>query len=162
MNKDSLSFKNIFKSQTKLAAYIIICTTIVVLSASYALFFQVDSNTNNQVVEAGDLTFTYSNNSVINNTTCFEPMNLDEANLYANNCSYQLSIRNTGTLIADYNLFLVPKSDNTADLSNLKIIIRENGTPVTGYPKGLVSGSGDSTHVGTTSAFLLLPTIISA
>ena len=154
MNKDSLSFKSIFQRQTKLAAYIIICTTIVVLSASYALFFQVDSNSNNQVVEAGDLTFVYSNNNIINNSLCFEPMDLDEANLYANNCSYQLSIRNTGSLIADYNLFLVPKADNTADLSNLKIIIRQNGTPVSGYPKGIVSGSGDSTHVGTTDAFL--------
>ena len=154
MNKEAWTFKNIFQRQTKLAAYIIICATLVVIGASYALFFQVDSNSNNQIIEAGTLTFVYSNESVIDNTTCFQPMNLDEANLYASQCSYQLSIKNTGTLAADYNLFLVPREDNTADLSNLKLILRQNGTPVTGYPKGIVSGTGDSTHVGTTNAFL--------
>ena len=154
MDKEAWTFKNIFQRQTKLAAYIIICATLVVIGASYALFFQVDSNTNNQIVEAGDLTFTYSNETVINNSICFEPMSLDEANLYASSCSYQLSIRNTGSLIADYNLFLVPREDNTADLSNLKIIIRQNGTQLSGYPKGVVSGEGDATHVGTTDAFL--------
>ena len=154
MNKESWTFKNIFQRQTKLAAYIIICATLVVIGASYALFFQVDSNTNNQVVEAGDLTFTYSNETVINNSICFEPMSLDEANLYASSCSYQLSIRNTGTLVADYDLYLVPRADNTADLSNLKLILRENGSLVEGYPKGIVSGEGDGTHVGTTNSFL--------
>ena len=55
--KDNLSFKNIFKRETKLATYIVICMTIVVLSLSYAMFFKIDGNSKNQVVEAGDLVF---------------------------------------------------------------------------------------------------------
>ena len=69
MNKNSsLSFSNIFKRETKLAAYFIICLTLVVLSVSYALFFSVTNNSNNQVVEAGDLVFTYKNGTSISVT----------------------------------------------------------------------------------------------
>ena len=98
MNKkeSSLSFQNIFQHQTKLAAYIIVCMTILVLGLSYALFLRVDSNSANQVVTAGDLSFTYKDGSTISSSgheSCFLPMSDDEAVLYNSNCSYCDSYR---------------------------------------------------------------------
>ena len=138
----ALSFQNIFKRETKLATYIIACMTIVVISLSYAMFFQVDNNSTNQEVIAGDLKFTYTDGVVINstdNSKCFEPMNQDEAGLYASECSYQFSVQNTGSLKASYTLKLLANETNTSDPSKLKVILKkQNGDvleTVSGYPK---------------------------
>jgi len=153
--ESNLSFKNIFKRETKLASYIIICLTVVVLSLSYAMFFQVDSNSKNQVVEAGTLRFTYTNGTEISSGAsgkgiCFEPMSLDEAELYASECSYQFSVQNTGTLKASYTLKLISNGKtNSIDPSKLKVILKRklNGEStfqtVTSYPKLVSSITND-------------------
>ena len=74
MKKESkYSFQNIFQHETKLAIYIISCMVILVLGISYAMYLKVDSNSNNQIVSAGDLSFTFKEGSTIssvkNNTT---------------------------------------------------------------------------------------------
>ena len=71
MNKkeSSLSFQNIFQHETKLAVYIISCMVVLVLGVSYALFLKVDSNSANQVVTAGDLSFTYKDGSTISSSS---------------------------------------------------------------------------------------------
>ena len=127
--RENLSFKNIFKRETKLATYIIVCLTIVVLSLSYAMFFKVDGNSKNQVVKAGDLEFTYENSSnEITNTTsneCFMPMTSDETSLYLGTCDYKLSVRNTGSLKGAYTIKLKANEGNTIDAEYLKVILRK-------------------------------------
>ena len=152
MNRNSpLSFSNIFKRETKLAAYFIICLTLVVLSVSYALFLSVDDNTNNQVVEAGDLIFTYKSGNFISVTEnnkekniCFQPMTEEEAELYWEECSYSFSVRNTGSLTGSYSLSLSPLEGNTIEASKLKVILREvtdtTKKKVEGFPKELTEG----------------------
>ncbi|MBR1749168.1 MAG: hypothetical protein IJ743_05200 [Bacilli bacterium] len=149
MKDSNLSFKNIFKRETKLATYIISVTTILVLGLSYALFFQVNSNSQNQVVKSGDLAFTYSKDGTVlpdNDTTlainderCFYPMSEADADSLINTCSYQFSIQNTGTLKAFYQMFLKATESNTANPEHLKVILRESdGTTfnkMSGYPK---------------------------
>ena len=61
-----MNYKKVFKRETKVIAYIVICLTLVVIGTSYALFLKVDSNSNNQVVNAGSLEITYSQGSTIN------------------------------------------------------------------------------------------------
>ena len=153
MKESNLSFKNIFKRETKLATYIIVVTTILVLGLSYALFFQVNSNSGNQVVKSGDLAFTYSKNGTVleNNDTslaidadkCFYPMSEGEADSLMGDCSYQFSIQNTGTLKAAYSMILKATASNTANPEHLKIILRQSdGTTfqkMTGYPKTVKS-----------------------
>ncbi len=143
---DNLSFKNIFKRETKLATYIIICMTIVVLSLSYAMFFKVDGNSKNQVVEAGDLVFTYENTSQTITSTgkesCFMPMSADETALYLGTCDYKLSVQNTGSLKGAYTLKLVANEDNTIEASKLKVVLRkqegETFQIVGGYEQGKI------------------------
>ena len=140
--KNGLDFKNIFKRETKLASYIVICLTIVVISVSYAMFFQVDKNSKNQEVVAGDFTFTYTDGSTITssgNTVCFVPMNFEETNLYLESCGYRFSVRNAGTLKATYTLKLIENEENNIEKNKLKVILRkkvgEVYEVVSSYPK---------------------------
>ena len=143
--ESKLSFKNIFQRETKLATYIIACCTILVLGISYAVFFQVNQNSNNQVVEAGDLTFTYQDGNQITNANdnfCFEPMSDDEANLYGSECSYQFSVQNTGSLMGSYTLTLNATESNTAPSTQVKVILKKQNAEgvletVEGYPETL-------------------------
>ncbi len=128
--EESLSFKNIFQRQTKLAAYIIACMTVLVLGISYALFLRVDSNSSNQVVTAGDLSFTYKDGSTISsssNMDCFMPMSDDEANMYNSSCSYQFSVQNSGSLKANYTFKLVDNGSKVAS-SKLKYVLKKQNT----------------------------------
>ena len=141
--ESKLSFKNIFQRETKLATYIIVCCTILVLGISYAVFFQVNQNSNNQVVEAGDLTFTYQDGNQITSSSkssCFEPMSDDEAGLYSNNCSYQFSVQNTGSLMGSYTLTLTANASNNAPADQIKVILKRQNAEgiletVESYPK---------------------------
>ena len=142
--KESLSFKNIFKRETKLATYIIVCLTIVVLSLSYAMFFKVDGNSKNQVVKAGDLEFTYENSSnEITNTTsseCFMPMTSDETSLYLGTCDYKLSVHNTGSLKGAYTIKLKANEGNTIDAEYLRVILRKQEGDTLQVVSGFESG----------------------
>ena len=143
--QDNLSFKNIFRRETKLASYIIICLTVVVLSLSYAMFFKVNGNSKNQVVKAGDLVFTYENSSqTISNekSDCFLPMTIDETSLYLGTCDYKLSVQNTGSLKGAYTLKLIANLENTIEANKLKVVVRKQVGDVlevvSGYENGKV------------------------
>ena len=144
--QDNLSFKNIFRRETKLASYIIICLTVVVLSLSYAMFFKVDGNSKNQVVKAGDLVFTYENSSQTissnDKSDCFLPMTTDETSLYLGTCDYKLSVQNTGSLKGAYTLKLIANPENTIESSKLKVVVRKQVGDVlevvSGYENGKV------------------------
>ena len=125
--RENLSFKNIFQREMKLASYIIICVTIVVISLSYAMFFQVNENSTNQEVIAGDLTFTYTNGGEITDATevCFLPMTEEESTLFTGECSYRFSVRNTGSLKANYTIKILPKEGNTIELNKVKVILKK-------------------------------------
>lgn len=110
-----MNYKNIFKRETKVIAYVVICLTLVVIGTSYALFLQVNNNTNNQVVEAGSLTVTYSNGNTVTvdstaDNNCLLPQSDEDA--ASNGCNFKLSITNTGTLPMQYDLLIY---DNTTD-----------------------------------------------
>ena len=110
-----MNYKKIFKRETKVIAYVVICMTILVIGTSYALFLQVDNNTNNQVVEAGSLSVTYSGGNTItvddtDESNCLMPQS-DANGSGSGGCSYKLSITNTGTLPMEYNLLIY---DNTS------------------------------------------------
>lgn len=115
-----MNYKNMLKKETKLIAYVVICLTLVVIGVSYAMFLQVNKNTDNQVVETGSLVITYKNGNgqalsegdIITSSSCLEPMADDEAGIM-NECSYKLNILNTGSLPATYSLVVY---NNVTDL----------------------------------------------
>lgn len=113
-----MNYKNIFKRETKVIAIVVICLTLVVIGASYAMFLQVDKNTDNQVVETGSLVITYTNangeaiteNDIVTSSSCLDPMSDDDASIL-NECTYKLNILNRGTLPASYRLVMYNNKD---------------------------------------------------
>jgi len=117
MYGDNMNYKKIFKRETKLIVYVVICMTILVIGTSYALFLQVDNNSNNQVVEAGSLSVTYSGGNSIsvddtNQTNCLMPQN-DTKGSGSGGCSFRMSITNKGTLPMEYNLLIYDNASGT-------------------------------------------------
>ncbi len=135
---------SIIKTQTKVLAYVVVCLVILIMGSSYALFFQVKHNTNNQVIQAGSLSITYTQGTKIDATTnpdCFEPMTDDDAKAKTS-CTYTFSVKNAGTLPSTFTLNLKKGNDNTANLSGFNVIVKKKTTGTTfsdisGFPKTL-------------------------
>lgn len=116
MYGDHMNYKNIFKRETKVIALVVICLTLVVIGASYALFMKVNHNQNNQVVTAGSLEITYDYKNLIavdanGEAACLLPQSDSEAR--TGGCKVTLSIANKGTLPMEYSLLIY---DDTASL----------------------------------------------
>lgn len=116
-----MNYKKVFKRETRVIAYVVIALTLVVIGTSYALFLQVNNNSNNQVVKAGSLTITYSNgntvtaNSTDKNNNCLTPMS--DTNAATKGCKFTLSVTNTGTLPMQYNLLIY---DDTSESNRVE------------------------------------------
>lgn len=139
-----MNFKNVFKRETKVIAYVVIALTIVVIGTSYALFLQVDKNTDNQVVTAGSLEVIYSDGNKITpsedgTASCLTPQSDNKAS--DNGCKYTLSITNNGTLPMKYDLLIynndeeAPSGSNFVDHSLIKHslnrqLVKEGENPV--------------------------------
>ncbi len=136
----------IIKTQTKVLAYVVVCLVILIMGSSYALFFQVKHNTNNQVIQAGSLSITYTEGSKIDftkNPECFEPMTDDVAKTITT-CTYTLSVKNnSGSLPSVFKLNINKDTTNTADLTKLKVLVKkQSGTTfnaMSNFPKALTN-----------------------
>lgn len=98
-----MNFKDNIKKQSYVIAISVICLALLVSGTSYALFFQVNTNTNNQVIETGTLSVTYGANSKAISETNLVPMS-DEDALTKETLVSTLSVENKGTLPAEYVL----------------------------------------------------------
>jgi|GEM_PF-2529591 len=102
-----MKYQNIFKRQTKLTLYIVICLLLLASISSYALFLQINKNKNNQVITAGDLALevTYQKNETITNSSCFIPLEVIDYNSADRSaCKIIIKVKNIGTLAAQYQL----------------------------------------------------------
>lgn len=157
-----MNYMSIFKRETKVIAYVVIALTIVVLGASYALFFQVNNNRANQVVTAGSLVITYSKDNAVEpadaDGSCLTPQS-DATGSGAGGCNYKLSIMNTdASLPMKYDLLIynnssVPTGGQLLGHDNVKYTLRKstnnglsssvvagfNGTASTGFLNGITS-----------------------
>ena len=111
-----MNYTKIFKRETKVIAYVVICLTLVVMGISYALFLQVNDNKDNQVVTAGSLEITYDKGNVVTvpevesiEGNCLMPQG-DEDGMGSGGCTYELSIYNSGTLPMQYDLLIYDDS----------------------------------------------------
>ncbi len=143
-----MNYKNIMKKETKVIAYVVICLTLVVVGVSYAMFLQVDKNTENQVVETGSLVITYQNGNgenigegdVITSSSCLEPMSDSDASIMTD-CSYKLNILNKGSLPASYKIVMY---NNVSELPSGKTFVDHSLIRV-----GLKKGNQTLESIGT-------------
>ena len=112
-----MNYTKIFKRETKVIAYVVICLTLVVMGISYALFLQVNDNKANQIVTAGSLEITYDKGNVVTVSdvesvegNCLTPQG-DTSGMGSGGCEYELSIYNSGTLPMQYDLLIYDDDD---------------------------------------------------
>lgn len=98
---NSMNYKHNIKKQSYIIAISAILLALVITGTSYALFFQVDSNSKNQIVETGSLSVTYGANSTAITATELVPMTDTEA-LESSTLVSTVYIENKGTLPAEY------------------------------------------------------------
>jgi hypothetical protein len=113
-----MNFKKMFKRESKVMAYIVICLTIVVLGASYALFFQVKDNTKHQYVNAGSLVieYDYGNTVDVSKNNCLTPQSSDTAK--TGGCTFKLSIYNSGSLPMQYDLLIYKAAISNSEVED--------------------------------------------
>ena len=112
-----MKIKDIIKKQTMVIALAVILVTVSLIGVSYALFFQVNKNSTDQVITAGTLKVTISG-STLNQT---EPMSESEG-LSSDPFSYTV-VNTDSNLPASYTLCIAEGSSNTINLGLIKISI---------------------------------------
>ena len=111
-----MKVKDIIKKQTTVIAIAVALVAITVIGVSYAIFFDVKKNTDNQVITAGTLKLTVAGVSALNVS---EPLD-GTAGLASSPVSY--TVKNTDSnLPATYKIYIYADTTNTMDLSKIKI-----------------------------------------
>ncbi len=113
-----MKIKDIIKKQTTVIAIAVILVVVAAIGVSYAIFFNVNRNTQDQVITAGTLELTVSDFDPLKLT---EPITEAEALASSSNLiSY--TVKNTDSnLPASYNLYIYSGSGNTIPLSSIKV-----------------------------------------
>lgn len=116
-----MKLKDIIKKQTLIIVLTVAIVTITTLGVSYAVFFDVKKNSEDQVITAGSLEATISDMKALTPTEVLS----DADGLNSPAATY--TIKNTNsTLPAKYSLCVFAKPDNTIELNTIKL--STNGT----------------------------------
>lgn len=110
-----MKIKDIIKKQTTVIAIAVVLVVITVIGVSYAIFFNVNKNTTDQVITAGNLKVTISATKV--NLT--EPMTTEQG-LASTPITYTPS-NTSSNLPATYSIYIYAGPDNSIDLSTIKV-----------------------------------------
>ncbi len=110
-----MKIKDIIKKQTTIIAIAVVLVIITVIGVSYAIFFNVNRNTTDQVITAGNLSVTISATEV----SLTEPMTTEEG-LASTPITYTPS-NTSSNLPADYSIYIYAGENNTIDLSTIKV-----------------------------------------
>jgi len=121
-----MNYKAIIKKQSTVIAIAVICLTIATIGVSFALFFQVETNSNNQIVTAGTLNVSYGSGSSSISATELVPTSDDEA-LTSSTMTGTIYIENKGTLPANYEIALGndTKAITSAGISEEELLSHE-------------------------------------
>ncbi len=120
-----MKVKDIIKKQTTIIAIAVVLVAVAAISVSYAVFFDVKSNGENQVITAGTLKLTLSNFNALDLST---PMSTENGEKSA---GVTYTVQNTNSnLPATYSIYIYADSANTLDTGYIKIKIDGQDTKV--------------------------------
>ncbi len=108
--------KKIIKSEAFVSVMIVFVLALGIIGTSFALYMDVDTDTDYQLVKVGDLAISFLNGDNTINLKNMTPTEDDIATKSADNV-YSFYIYNTGTYIADYDIKLVNDEGNEVDLN---------------------------------------------
>lgn len=118
-----MKVKDIIKKQTTIVALAIVLVAIAIIGVSYAIFFDVKTNSSNQVITAGTLKLTVSGISALQLS---EPVS---TSVGLNSTPVSYTVKNTDSnLPATYSIYIYADSSNTMDLSKIKVSLDGNAT----------------------------------
>lgn len=101
--------RNQLRKRFIISAITVMVMVITILGSSYALFMDIETDVNAQVLTVGDLQITFTGGSSIN-IEDIEPMSDVEAEALSNN-EYTFAIQNTGTVPYSYTIYVADNPD---------------------------------------------------
>lgn len=104
--------KKLIKSEAFVSVIIVFVLAIGIIGTSYALYMDVDTDTNYQLVEVGDLSIGFDNGDNTIKLTNMTPTD-DEIAKTQNDNLFSFYIYNTGKYTANYDIKLVTENGNT-------------------------------------------------
>ena len=124
--------KKIFRSEAFVSVLIVFVLALGIIGTSYALYMDVDTDTNYQVVQVGNLFVGFSNDG--DNTVTLEnmlPMEdeyaLDNDSTNGEPAIYSFYIYNSGTYTTKYSIKLITSEGNEVDTKYINYIVcRDN------------------------------------
>lgn len=118
-----MKVKDIIKKQTTVVAIAVVLVAITVIGVSYAIFFDVKTNSENQVITAGTLKLTISDITAL---SLNNPIGTSTG-LASSPVSY--TVKNTDSnLPAAYSIYIYANSNNTIEPSKIKVSLDGDGT----------------------------------
>ena len=135
---DTMRVKDIIKKETTIIAIAVVLVAVAAISVSYAVFFDVKSNEQNQVITAGTLEVNI--NGISKATDISTPISND-AGLKMSPITY--TVKNNGNLPAKYAIYLYSK--NTPDAILQKVQVSLDGTADAGKSYKLLTSLPNDT-----------------
>lgn len=111
-----MKIKDIIKKQTTIIAIAVVLVTLALIGVSYAIFFDVKTNTDNQVITAGTLELNVTGISAL---TLTDPVSTTEG-LKTSPITYT-AVNTDSNLPAAYSLYIYAGDNNTIDLNMIKV-----------------------------------------
>lgn len=108
-----MKVKDIIKKQTTIIALAVIVVTVAVIGISYSVFFDVKTNSQNQVITAGNLKMEITAQAVTISEAISTSDGLAQSGI-------TFTPKNTGDIDANYSLYIGANSDNVIDLNFVK------------------------------------------
>ncbi|MFI3260997.1 MAG: carboxypeptidase-like regulatory domain-containing protein [bacterium] len=116
-------FKTKYLGHANIISIIVICLTITVIGTSYSVFFDINANENEQVIQTGDLIVKFDNTSSTLTDAYVYPMSdIDGISSGAQSIYY---IQNNGTIDASFLFTLTKNESHVLSEKYIKIAIFE-------------------------------------
>lgn len=112
--------KKMLRSEAFVSVIIVFVLAIGIIGTSYALYMDVDTDTDYQVVEVGSLLVSYNNGDNTINLSNVTPTD-DEVAINSSDNLFSFFLINDGTYTANYDIKLVPDTTESTD-SNGNVI----------------------------------------
>lgn len=103
--------KKILKSEAFISVIIVFVLAIGIIGTSYALYMDVDTDTDYQIVQVGDLAVGFDNGNNVISLKNMTPSD-DDIALKSSDNIFSFYIYNTGTYTTDYNIKLIASDGN--------------------------------------------------
>lgn len=161
---NDMNYKSTMRKHGLIIAVCVLCSLAVVAGTSYALFFQTNVNSNNQVVKTGKLSVTYGNDK--KRITLDKLLPDSDANgLSKEEYTSSVKIENTGSLPASYELKLSKdlealqaaggSDSNFVDLQYVKVAVYNGEERIKLNNEGDNEGVALSSLTATDGAYVL-------